>query len=289
MTRRSAIATQECLIIAGQPKAGSTSLFDWLACHPEFRPARIKEARFFLPRHYPVPSGPRYDGQNLEHYLSLFPENAGRILLDASPDYMFCPGFAEVARLLPRARVILVQRDPVERLVSWYRYAAQRGFLPKGAGFDTFLALQQSPVRDPDLPVWRRALDQNRFDHYAAPVLEAFGARAEVIPFAKLCDSPKAVLERICCLAGAEPSRLPDLSLEARNVSSGQASGALTRHYDRLRAKTVYALPLTQTQLAWLRPLSRGMRRLLSRGSQPVARPEISAETRLMLQEAARS
>lgn len=159
----------DALIIAGQPKAGSTSVYDWLSCHPAFRPSRIKEARFFLDADYPIPSGVRFDGTNLDRYPDLFNKTDGDILLDASPDYMYCQNFAEVARLLPKAKLVLLQRDPVERLVSWYRYAAQRGFLGHGATFEQFMDAQVSPLDHPDAPVWQRALDQNRFDHYAAP------------------------------------------------------------------------------------------------------------------------
>ncbi|SCZ67649.1 Sulfotransferase family protein [Epibacterium ulvae] len=276
-----------CLIIAGQPKASSTSLFDWLASHPDFRPSRIKEARFFLDPDYPVPSGARHTGSNLERYLDLFPDSGGRILLDASPDYMFCSGFTEVAQLLPRARVILLQRDPVDRLISWYRYAAQRGFLPPHTSFETFMSLQHSPVQDPQLPVWRRALDQNRFDHYAAPILKAFGARSQVVHFDQLRDNPRATLENICDFAGADAAGLSDLTFEARNVTSGQTSSTLMWTYDRLRAKAVYNLPLSQKNMARLRPLSRFVRKLLSRRGPRIERPEIDIETRDFIRHAA--
>lgn len=282
------LAETEFLIIAGQPKAGSTSMFDWLAAHPEFCPARIKEARFFLAADYPIPSGTRYDGHNLDSYLSLFPDNGGRILLDASPDYMFCPGFAKVAELLPRAKVILLQRDPVERLVSWYRYAAQRGFLHSRTGFADFLALQETLFVDAGTPVWQRALDQNRFDHYAAPILDAFGDRAKVVRFDALRDTPRALLSEICDFVGADEAGFAGLDLEARNVTSGEASGTLARYYYKIRAMAAYNLPLSPEQMARLRPLSQALRKCLSGSRHPVERPDVDDKTRQFILKAAR-
>lgn len=111
---------------AGQPKAGSTSVFDCLSSHPAFRPSRIKEAQFFLDTDYPIPSGLRFDGTNLDRYPDLFNKTHGHILLDASPDYTFCQNFGDVACLLPKAKLVLLQRNPIKRMVSWYRHAAQR-------------------------------------------------------------------------------------------------------------------------------------------------------------------
>jgi len=50
----SEFAQKRFLIIAGQPKAGTTSLFDWMAQHPEITPSRLKETRFFLDPDYPL-------------------------------------------------------------------------------------------------------------------------------------------------------------------------------------------------------------------------------------------
>ncbi|MEM9129825.1 MAG: sulfotransferase [Pseudomonadota bacterium] len=269
------VADKEFLIVAGQPKAGSTSVFEWLAEHPEFRPSRIKEARFFLDADYPVPSGLRFDGANLSRYLDLFPEGQGRILLDASPDYMFCARAAEITELLPKARLLLLRRDPVERLISWYRYAAQRGFLPRGSSFDDFMEAQQSPATSPDLPVWRRAADQNRFDHYAEPLLEAFGARAKVIDFDDLRRRPEDVTKDICRFVGANPRYLDGFEFVTHNASTGQASGKISKLYYKLRADAAYRLPLSAKQMALLRPISRFVRRGLSTKSPLVERPII--------------
>lgn len=277
------IRNMHILFIAGQPKAGSTSVYDWLSTHPDYRPSRIKEARFFLDKDYPVPSGPRFDGTNLDRYRALFAPQGGSVLLDASPDYMFCRNFAQTAQIFPKARLVLLQRDPVDRLISWYRYAAQRGFLQRGATFAQFLEAQKSPENTPRLPVWQRAMDQNRFNHYAAPLLQAYGARAIVIPFDMLRHAPQTVMNRICALSGINPDHFDDFDFAPSNVTSGAAGNPLLRHYERFRAKAAYALPFEPDQMARLRPASRFMRRILSGRNPHLAKPTIDSATRQII------
>ena len=40
------------LVIAGVPKAGTTSLFNYLAQHPDICPSDVKETRYFEPLRY---------------------------------------------------------------------------------------------------------------------------------------------------------------------------------------------------------------------------------------------
>src|SRR5947199_9809161 len=77
------------LIIGGTSKAGTTSVFNYLAGHPEVCPAE-KETRFFLDADYPLPSKRRYQENNSETYWSLFqsgPQENWRF--EATPDYLY--------------------------------------------------------------------------------------------------------------------------------------------------------------------------------------------------------
>jgi len=46
---------REFLIIGGTSKAGTTSLYTYLADHPQICPSALKETRFFLDSDYPLP------------------------------------------------------------------------------------------------------------------------------------------------------------------------------------------------------------------------------------------
>src|SRR5690606_41800296 len=74
------------VIIAGVHKAGTTSLFEYLASHPEIAPARIKELRYFsrLARAGKQPDAVDYDRLSTDRKVALY-------RLAAIPNYL-CDG-----------------------------------------------------------------------------------------------------------------------------------------------------------------------------------------------------
>jgi len=108
------------VIIAGVNKCGTTSAFRYLADHPEVCASSIKEIRFFVQEPY------ESSDSSHDEYLSYFSHCKNkRVLLEASPSY-FSWG-QEVAnrivRLIPNVRIIVILRNPVDRLYSYYRSA----------------------------------------------------------------------------------------------------------------------------------------------------------------------
>lgn len=102
------------LVIIGAMKAGTTSLFNYLAHHPQIAQARDKEVRFFQD-----PEHRRWLGE----YQSQFSPGT-RYRMEASPHYTkvpCMPGAADrIAELVPDARLVYLVRDPVERIVAEY-------------------------------------------------------------------------------------------------------------------------------------------------------------------------
>ena len=56
MTLATKFQGESFLIIAGASKAGTTSVFNYLANHPQICASVAKETRFFLDLDYPLPS-----------------------------------------------------------------------------------------------------------------------------------------------------------------------------------------------------------------------------------------
>lgn len=123
--------------IIGAQKAGTTSLYAYLSAHPQVLPAARKEVHFF-DREYP--RGELWYRSMFPLRASLRPRAGARpITGEATPYYLFHPLAAErAAGLLPRARLIVVLRDPVERAWSHYRHevAAGREALEFAAALD---------------------------------------------------------------------------------------------------------------------------------------------------------
>jgi hypothetical protein len=135
MARRSsawARALPDFLLIGAQ-KSGTTSLYAYLTAHPDVRPARHKEVHYF-------DLGSRAWAELGEGwYRSMFPlraqlaverRRASRPVLtgEASPYYLFHPVAPQrAAALVPRARLLVIVRDPVERAWSHYRHEVAAG------------------------------------------------------------------------------------------------------------------------------------------------------------------
>ena len=115
------------LLIIGAQKAGTTSLYHYLAAHRQVLPGTEKEVRYFNSQYH----------RGISWYRSHFPLNRqGRgerlggdpITLDASTGYLFsrdAPG--RVAADLPDAKFVVLLRDPVERAWSHYRHSVRDG------------------------------------------------------------------------------------------------------------------------------------------------------------------
>lgn len=262
-------ADKKFLIIAGQPKAGTTSLFDWMAQHPDVCGSTLKETRFFLDPSYPLPR-PKIAAKNdVEGYASLFVDHDKPVMLEATPDYLYSERFLEVAKLLPNARVIIVIRDHQARLVSAFQFFKQNGLLSQQLLFDDWIAQQRATLVDAQTPVQLRALDHCDTDKYLDPVRTAFGDRLLVIAFSDLKENPSDVIARICNFMGLSPIGLDQTALKASNRTSAPRWPLVSRGFDRLHrgiSQRLLNLPFLR---AALRPFAKAARSALRSNAAP--------------------
>jgi Sulfotransferase domain len=109
-------------LIIGAQRSGSTSLFNYLAQHPDVLPPLGKEIHYF-DLHY---------ARGLRWYRGRFPFahrlRPPAITVDASPYYLAHPLAPERAhRLLPEVRLVALLRNPIERAFSHYQHEVRDG------------------------------------------------------------------------------------------------------------------------------------------------------------------
>ena len=244
------------LIVGGTTKAATTSLFAWLADHPQVSAARIKETRFFLDLDYPLDSKYRFpDG--LERYETFFAPPDGRVRVEATPDYLHSSGCADrIARGLEGARVVFSLRDPLTRLWSWYRYARQTARLDVGTSFEQFLG-RQVPAGTGGAAQELRALEQGAYAGYLERYLEAFGPeRVHVLFFEELAMAPQESMEALARFAGIDPAFYRGHRFPVQNPTRDVRSPALERGTMRLAyhaRNLTYRAPLVQGALRAVR------------------------------------
>lgn len=112
-------------LIIGSQRAGTTSLYNYLAGHPNIRRAIVKEVHFF-DNHFQ---------KGFEWYRGHFPVQAPAngerrtITGEATPYYIFHPHAAQrIAALFPSVKIIVLLRNPVDRAYSHYQHEVKLGY-----------------------------------------------------------------------------------------------------------------------------------------------------------------
>src|SRR3954451_16722263 len=118
-------------IVAGAQKSGTTSLYRYLAAHPDMVPPITKKLSFFDNNYY----------RGTQWYRLHFPLRSSSDSADGAVNkqftgestayYMFHPLAAQrIAETLPGTKFILLLRNPVDRAYSHYQYKVRRGKEP---------------------------------------------------------------------------------------------------------------------------------------------------------------
>ncbi len=235
------------LIIGGTSKAGTTSIFNYLAGHPQVCPSTAKETRFFLDRDYPLPSEMRFGRNELVDYFSFFPGQQGKgektWKLEATPDYLYSPGTARLIRqALPDARFIFSLREPVSRLFSFYRFGQQINEIPRKMSFDEYVDLQKNDPEGCATDKYRhpafRSLRHGCYSDYLKPFVELFGRSSiHLVFYEELRRDPASVMKSICEWAGLDDAHFADFAYAVANKGVRMRSPQINRIYYKARLK----------------------------------------------------
>ncbi len=119
--------------IVGAPKCGTTTLYHFLASHPEVSMSVPKELNFFSGKeildqrlYYKT-----FLVKNLNEYKNHFKKIKNeKITGESSVSYLYykeVPG--KIHKLIPEAKIIIMLRDPVQRAVSHYMMDRRLGYV----------------------------------------------------------------------------------------------------------------------------------------------------------------
>ncbi|MCG5056654.1 MAG: tetratricopeptide repeat protein [Limnoraphis sp. WC205] len=105
---------QPDFIIIGTQKGGTTSLYYYLAKHPQIMPSLIKEIDFWSTKYH----------RGIDWYLAHFPPvmaNQNILTGEATPSYLDHSETPErLFKTFPKTKLIVVLRNPIDRAVSHY-------------------------------------------------------------------------------------------------------------------------------------------------------------------------
>jgi Sulfotransferase domain len=199
-------------IVIGAMRAGTTTLHRYLDAHPEIGMAREKETDFFVAE--------RNWDRGLPWYQGLFEPGRARHG-EASPNYTkydIFPGIPERIRsVAPDCRLIYIVRDPVERVISQYKFRQiiNPGALPE------------------DSPVWSHIINTSRYHDQISRYAALFGRdRILVMDFDALVADPAAALRPVAGFIGVADAWGP---LAEVNINSSRELARMPPWLFRLR------------------------------------------------------
>lgn len=128
-------------LIIGAQKAGTSSLFHYLAQHPDIDLPSNKELHFF---------DLQYEN-GIEWYSTLFPKKkflSRQITGEATPYYLFHPLVAErIHAHYPSIKLIVLLRNPIDRAYSQFQMERNRGIEPE-PNFMSAIELENERIAD---------------------------------------------------------------------------------------------------------------------------------------------
>lgn len=220
------------LVIAGVGKAGTTSLFWYLSQHAEICASDVKEIQYFTP----LSEG---DGvlAPMAEYARHFRTCAGEpFRLEASPQYFHggAPIVEAMRAMLPQPRVIVMFRDPVDRLWSQFRFMRSRlADLPEGMTFEGYVHACRE-VRDRREPFsadnrlyW--TIQGGFYAEYLEPWVEGFGDDLRVVFFERMAADPERTTREIADWLGLDPAGADSIAYTVENRTIQYRSKLLQR------------------------------------------------------------
>ncbi|HVT77480.1 MAG TPA: sulfotransferase [Acidimicrobiales bacterium] len=236
--------TRPRFVVAGVPKAGTTSLYHYLAAQEGVYVSDLKEINFLS---YPGADVARerypwleFPVTTIEAYEALFAPSGDRVPIDFSPScFRSHVAVDRMREFVPDAGVLLVLRDPVSRAWSAYQNRVRKGY--------------ERRAPDDALVPGERAVDMGFYAGRVEELQRAFGRdRVGVWLFDDLSNDAEATVRSILHhvgATGAEDARVED---RKHNVAHVPRSRALHRLFpDHARRRAV----LARVPRAALRPL----------------------------------
>jgi hypothetical protein len=222
-------------LIIGAQKSGTSSLYRYLAQHPQVRESVLKEVHYF--------DGGLEDGIDTyalgpSWYRSHFPlkrEMApGQLTFEASPLYLLHPLAAErIAGLVPEAKLVAILRNPTDRALSHYFHNVRDNDRRR---FKEDLGVAAAMDAEDDRLAAVLAAGDYKSEAYRAYSYKARGRYLEqlerylghfpperllVLTAEELFADPAGVMRRLCDFLGLDPGR-GRVDFKAMNVGGNR-------------------------------------------------------------------
>jgi hypothetical protein len=228
------VALPDFLVI-GAPKAGTTALHIALARHPELYMSQVKEPKFFLTDGPPPSGGGPGDAATYRKYVwrrsdyeDLFADAPlGALTGESTTLYLRnADAITRISNTIPKAKLIAVLRDPVDRAHSNWTHLHSAGLEPEH-DFRNACALEESRVEAGWAQFWRY-LGQGKYGEQLENLYSVF-PREQVLllMYRDLREHPTETLDQVCTFLGVATGAVEELP--AANVTARASTSRVNR------------------------------------------------------------
>jgi hypothetical protein len=270
--------------IVGGQKAGTTSLYQYLAQHPELATHGQREMSYFVNEHE-FQAGPEAAERKYFPDAGARRRLAKHVMLMGSES-----GMAHFAAQNPEARLIVVLREPIARAYSAYWYARRRGW-EDARSFENALNLEAQRLATDGWERWRNCayVANGRYAEALARIDRHFPASHTLLLFdEELRTDPRRCIHRCCAHLGiADLSATIDVD-RIHNIAAQPRSALLARGLAKLFGSRG-ALRSALRRLIPNRAAYRLRHALLALNERPLEVPPMAPETTALLREAFRA
>ena len=192
------------LVVAGVPKAGTTSLYAYLAQHPDVFAPKTKEIYYF--NNFNENKELKDISEYKKHFLERGTE---KYAIDATPNY-FAGGrlvISKMKEILPEHKVIVILRNPVKRFVSLYNYLYSKGWIPD-KDLATFLnkCIRCEKGEKFNLDYYRIAIPDGKYMAFLPEWFNEYESNFKILYFEDFIANPQVIMGEVAEWLSIDPS-----------------------------------------------------------------------------------
>ncbi|MEM6598411.1 MAG: sulfotransferase domain-containing protein [Cyanobacteria bacterium P01_D01_bin.36] len=225
------------LVIAGVVKGGTTSLYSYLSEHPDICASSVKETCYFSMYRYGQLDS-RYRGADdpFEQFRQYFCScDQQKYVMEATPGYF--EGGASVANAIKQTlgdetKALIVLRNPVDRLMSFWKYKKSMLEIDADLTLAEYLDLCESMpheerIKQENDRYW--GIEGGYYANYLQDWIDVFGESVNVLFFDDLKQDSKAFLEETCNWLEIDDTFVNSLDFDIQNKSISYKSAGLQK------------------------------------------------------------
>ena len=213
------------LFIAGAPKSGTSSVFQWLADHPHAHGSKPKEPCFFADPGSHVFRRDFNASYGLDLYAKSFSPvpNGVSVLLEGTSSYLYSnTALEEIPKLPTCPRCLFILREPAAQVYSTYVYFKNNwAAIPREMCFEDYLkALRHRSCDFAGNELAANALENAAYVHWLRDWRDRLGPnRMKVCTFDTLKEDARAFMINLANWVGLDPTFYENYEFQIENES----------------------------------------------------------------------